>query len=249
MATIACAVHAEMPGDSPFVSPNTHSANPKIYGKTYGEWAGEWWKWAVSFPEGADTNPVQDETGDLCHLGQSGPVWFLAGTFGVTGVERDCTIPAGTAIFYPLANVAWVDFPGDEIVSDEEVSWIVADYMDTFCEARSTLDTFDMPIFGEQAAPITARKQPVVRAQSPKVRADLPDGNIYGLPPGTNERVIGEGYWVMLPPLTRGEHLLTLYGARCDPLVDEATEEEIGLEKVFETEVTYHLTVVPGKGK
>src|SRR6185503_13437139 len=55
-------------------------ANSKPYGLSYGEWGGAWWRWAYSFP--ADMNPVSDPTGELAGLGQSGPVWFLAGNFG-----------------------------------------------------------------------------------------------------------------------------------------------------------------------
>ena len=225
---------------SPFISPKGFAANPKVYGKTYGEWGAEWWKWAASFPDGM--NPVQDETGELCNLGQSGHVWFLAGSFGLTGVERHCTIPAGKAIFYPLVNITWVEEPGDEIFTDEEIRWAVALSAagDNACQLTSTLDTFNTPNVGEVAAPVTARLQPVVRAQSPKYTTDLPEGNIFGVAPGPNERLIAGGYWVMLPPLTAGEHVLNLHGAGC------VENEEGILEKVFETEVTYHLTVVPG---
>ena len=227
---------------SPFISPKGFAANPKVYGKTYGEWGAEWWKWALSFPDGM--NPVQDETGEFCALGQSGHVWFLAGSFGLTGVERHCTIPAGKAIFYPLINTTWVEEPGDEIFTDEEVRWIVASLTspgDNACKMTSTLDTFNMPNLGELPAPITARLRPIVRAQSQKYTTELPENNILGFPPGEVERLIAEGYWVMLPPLTPGEHVLNLYGAGCEEVEDGI------LQKVFETEVTYHLTVTPGE--
>jgi len=223
--------------DNPFISSKSHATNPKVYGKTYGEWAAEWWKWAASFP--ADMNPIGDETGELCDMGQSGPVWFLAGTFGATGVERDCTIPPGKAIFYPLINVTWVDAPGDEILSDDEVRWIVATMTgagDLACQLSSTLDTFDTPNFGEVAAPVTALGRPIVRAQSPKDSVYLPEGNIFGLPAGVNDRLIAEGYWVMLPPLKRGDHVLNLHGAEC-------AENDGAIQKTFETEVTYYLNV------
>jgi hypothetical protein len=228
--------------DGPFIPQGSVAANSPVYGKTYGEWGGEWSKWAFSFPDGM--NPVQDETGELCDLGQSGPVWFLAGTFGasVTEAERHCTIPSGKAIFYPLVNATWIDVPGDEIFTDEEVRWIVASLVgDLYCQMTSTLDTFTTPNLGEVSAPISARLRNAVRAQSPKFRLNLPEGAIGGFPPGENERLITGGYWVMLPPLTPGEHVLTLHGAQC------SENDEGVIEKVFETEVTYHLTVVRGK--
>lgn len=217
-------------------------ANPTIYGKTYGEWGAEWWKWAYAAPEGE--NPVQDLTGEYCHVGQSGPVWFLAGTFGLKGVERHCTIPAGTAIFYPLVNATWVEEPGDDIYTDEEVRLVMATAYagDRACKMTSTLNSFTTPNFGELPAPISAWMRPAVRSQSPKYTVDLPEGNVFGWPPGPNERLIAEGYWVMLPPLKPGEHTLTLYGSGCDQTGEKT------LKQAFEVEVTYHLTVVPGRG-
>jgi hypothetical protein len=235
------------PDGGPFVSQTGAPVNPKIYGKTYGQWAAAWWQWAASFPDGA--NPVQDLTGDLCGLGQSGPVWFLAGTFGATDVERNCTIPAGKGLFYPLVNAVWIDCPGsgDEDVTDDEVRWVMANWTvagDSACQLTATLDTYQ--VFGvESPAPVSGWMRPTVRTQSPVFRMNLPEDNIFRgscdppLPAGKTGRSITEGYWVMLPPLTAGEHVLTLHGAGCDAPIGGN----------FETSVTYHLTVKPGKGE
>src|SRR2546427_7156737 len=69
------------PGIAP---PNSHP-----HGLTYGEWNGRWWQWALSIP--SDVNPVLDTTGVHCAEGQTGKVWFLAGTFG-GAATRTCTI-------------------------------------------------------------------------------------------------------------------------------------------------------------
>src|SRR6266511_4357873 len=63
-------------------------SNP--YGKSYGDWGAAWWAWVLSIP--GDQNPNFDATGEFCHVGQDGPVWFVAGNFG--GVNtRTCTVP------------------------------------------------------------------------------------------------------------------------------------------------------------
>src|SRR4051812_24180263 len=76
--------------------------NPEIlppqshaFGKSLGEWGAAWWQWAFSFP--ADRSPVTDPDGRFCAEGQSGKVWFLAGTTGGTAT-RTCTIPTGTPV-------------------------------------------------------------------------------------------------------------------------------------------------------
>ena len=46
--------------------------------KTYADLGSEWWQWALQAP--AADNPLLDEDGSNCRVGQQGPVWFLAGT-------------------------------------------------------------------------------------------------------------------------------------------------------------------------
>ncbi|MFD8390845.1 signal protein [Streptomyces sp. NPDC059680] len=63
---------------------------------------GRWWTWAASSV--SDSNPVSDQDGHLCAQGQTGGVWFLAGTFGRT-VTRSCTVPAAVPVAFPLVNL------------------------------------------------------------------------------------------------------------------------------------------------
>ena len=62
----------------------------------------KWWEWALAIPP--NVNPLADETGENCDVDQKGPVWYLAGTTGGS-VERDCIIPQGKAILFPIINV------------------------------------------------------------------------------------------------------------------------------------------------
>ena len=69
-----------------------------------------WWNWITSIPE--ENNPVGDETGEKCTIGQKGPVWFLPGTSGGK-LERTCTVPAGKALFlyFLMQNVVRQNSP------------------------------------------------------------------------------------------------------------------------------------------
>jgi hypothetical protein len=78
-------------------TPTPFSADTVQYNLTYAEWTARWWQWLLSIPE--DRNPAADQTGENCDEGQSGPVWFLAGTFGGLN-ERVCTIPAGKSLLF-----------------------------------------------------------------------------------------------------------------------------------------------------
>ena len=86
-------------------NPGVIPPNAKAYSMTYGEWSAKWWQWALSLPVGQ--NPFFDQGGDCSHgaNGQVGPVWFLTGVINVSGMaERDCTVPVGKALLFPLIN-------------------------------------------------------------------------------------------------------------------------------------------------
>ena len=88
----------------PMAAPSFNVVDPgqKTFGKTYGQWASDWWDWVLQFP--LSENPLFDETGELCALGDQGAVWFLVGNFGGDTV-RVCTAPADRAFFLPIFNV------------------------------------------------------------------------------------------------------------------------------------------------
>ena len=82
-------------------SPGVFPPQSNPYGSSIPEWTTEWWRWALSIP--LDQSPILDTTGAFSDVGQSGPVYNLAGTFGGF-VTRSCTIPNGKAILFPIVN-------------------------------------------------------------------------------------------------------------------------------------------------
>lgn len=89
--------------------PNIFSTDSAPYGRSYGEWMASWQQWATSIPASAHPLLVDTAPGET---GQSGPVWFLGGKFcavsnqncGTSNVVRQITIPAGTALFFPIID-------------------------------------------------------------------------------------------------------------------------------------------------
>jgi hypothetical protein len=73
--------------------------------QTYGEWGAQWWQYVLGIP--ADENPLFDNTGAQCGLGQWGAVFFLVGT-ATTGpvIRKECKVPADTGLFFPLINIS-----------------------------------------------------------------------------------------------------------------------------------------------
>jgi len=190
----------------------------EIHGKTYGEWSSAWWQWQeLNFPDfDFGVGPVD------CSQGQSGPVWFLAGTGG-GAADRRCQkqVPAGTHLFFPLINAnIWNDPPPAEPVSVEEKRVIMdglfsedpPGLFNSFaCDLHSTLD--GVP---------TVFSLPTARTQSPPFE--------YSGDPET----VSDGFWVMLDPLPIDDHVVHFTGAFC-----KLTSGKV----IFGVEATYVLNV------
>lgn len=163
-----------------------------IEGKTISEYANIWWQWSYSTPK--NINPVRDITGENCHQGQSGEVWFLAGGFGSTTIKRKCEVPSGKYIFFPVINMVYWK-PKDGVLSCEKAKEYAALNNDTLIDIEIELDANKAPnpahtrLSSEQCFNIYARAP-----QTPATYDAYPSAT--------------DGFWVMLKPLSKGAHTL-----------------------------------------
>ena len=199
--------------------PSVYPLNSKPYGLTYGEWTAKWWQWALSIPK--DTNPGADTTGKNCALKQSGPVWFLAGTFGGPAT-RTCTIPTGKAIFLSLINA--------------QCNYLSKPNLKTAAELLACAKSENEGITGLDATIDGVKVQGLsnYRVQSPLFDITYIPNNVDGAPIGKTQG-ISDGYWVMLKPLPIGNHTIHMAGS----VVNYAS----GALNNFANEVTYHIKV------
>ena len=201
-------------------NPGVVPINAKAFGMSYGEWSARWWQWFAAIP--ADQHPVLDTTGENCDVDQAGMVWFLAGTTGGAAV-RDCEVPAGKAILFPIVNfLAWAPEDGE---TEQDLLDLGNFFMDAATELEAEIDGIALQDLFDQ------------RAESPGFAFTVPEDNVLGLDDG-RDLAVSVGYWVLLAPLSEGEHEIHFRG------VLTFTLEEHGFDFVFETEVTYNLTIV-----
>jgi hypothetical protein len=199
-------------------TPMPYPADTIQYNLTYGEWTARWWQWVSSIPE--DRNPVADQTGENCGEGQSGPVWFLAGTFGGLN-ERNCEIPAGKSILFPILNAACTKFEYPQLQTESELRSCAISLNEAVIELIVTID--GQPI----------NEQQLNRVQSPLFVLNLPEGNIISGQQGSTEAV-SDGFWVFLPPLEPGAHDIHFRGAIVDYTI---------AGRSFVSESLYHITI------
>jgi len=167
------------------------------YGTSYAKWTSKWWQWVLSIP--VENNPVNDNTGKNCAINQSGPVWFLAGTLGGV-VERNCSIPSGKAILFPILNHGCTLADEPTIKSEKELLLHAKREMDIISDLEVTVDGSKLK--GLQR----------YRVRSPIFDVILPENSLFGGRPGPT-RGAGDGYWLFLEPLVNGNHKIYSFGS------------------------------------
>jgi hypothetical protein len=208
-------------------NPKVLAPNSKPYGKTYGEWGAAWQQWVIKTT--TENCPVTDNTGERALVGQSAPVYFLAGTFGEmlgtpweapNPVTRDVTIPAGVALCIPINDWGVIypeDFP--EGTSPEDAIAMGYEWLNG---AFDEMPESDLLCVVDGVA-ITNLRQ--YRSQSEPFMIYAPADNVYndivsswGYPPYAEgwHLSISDGYYVILAPLSAGQHTIHLRSGPAD---------------------------------
>lgn len=190
MASSVCARAA----DNPSVVP----VDAVVEGQGYAQWTAAWWQWARN----ADAPPYLDPDGSECGNGQSGPVWFLAGTDGTFDAQRECNVPIGKYLLVSVINM-YMQSPlrlsksgKKEFPSCESLKQQVALNNDHLASAVVLLD-------GVQVKDVSSYR---VRTEScfvPDPAAEVESG--FHAPIAASD-----GYWLLIPPLPAGRHTLAV---------------------------------------
>lgn len=183
----------------------------KVAGKPVDAYPNLWWQWVNRKRWGAQA--FQDPTGAQCGLNQSGPVWYLAGTDGTDEARRECRIPEGKYLFLPIITVVVTSRPGSDLACDRAKA-----------EASVNNDhvvVTDVSLDGAK-----------LRTAGLRMRGEC--FNAYAFAdylknPQFYYPAASDGYWLMLPPLSKGRHVL-----RVDAHYDNPGAELGDLEQRFE---------------
>jgi len=214
---------APAPMSQPDSSPNPSIIPPNspIVRLLYSVLSANWWKWAVA--QSPEHFPLIDPTGANQQYGQSGPVWFLAGNFGGTDV-RNVTVPYGKFIYFPVINAEWDTVPGftnplslPDPLSVGDIRAITA----WFIDGNSSSCTID----GREVQQLQQ-----YRVRSPVFSFDIhPDlAPVIGYPVTHVSTAVSDGVWLLLAPMTRGQH--TIHFSAASP-------------HGFVLDITYNITV------
>lgn len=216
-----------------FGNPGVLPPESMPYGLSYGDWGARWWQWIYSFPY--TNNPGTDTNGAYAAQGQSGPVWFLAGTFGGPAVTRAVTVPGDKAIFLPLLSYL-NDYPCPDPNFHPLPSQSLQDFLtygDTnYMGAETFVSLPDLTLEADLDG-VTLANLTDFKGLSPLITftADASLVPVDSCLTGKPQSGVSDGYWLMLNPLSPGPHQLHF----------RTTIPSMS----FLVEVTYNLEVTP----
>lgn len=198
-----------------------------VAGKTIGQWTADWWNHVVSVPGGQDI--VSDPDGAVQSNGQTGPVYFAGGqSSSSTGsFTRSFSVPAGKHILLPLVNTIVSNGPDPNFSSTAEEA-------DAFTTQAVKLNTLFATVDGVAVSNLASHRE----VSPVNFTLNAVDNNLLGLPGGTYTDANSDGHWLMLKPLSPGNHTIH-FGGSTDAFEIAPDFSVPG----FSIDVTDHITV------
>lgn len=212
------------------------SSQPKIflpgsspYGIPFKQWVGKWWQWYVSVPKTESPNHP-DYPNHIakvnCAIRQnaSSPIFFLfTPLVDEPSPDRTCDVPKDKAILLPIIS-------GEADNGDPEQADKSDQGMSQTAKAGNDYGAISIKLDNTK---LNFNEDPKFRAMSDFFNITLPEHNLWEEKekPGTYKGIT-EGYFLLLNPLTPGNHTLYYEAATNPPNPN-----------VYAQAVTYHLNV------
>ena len=214
------ASEAQAMNPNPGIVPPDHS----FHGMTYAQWSAELMQWGLGIPNASLGHPGPDTTGEFADLGQSGAVWFLAlNLSGEETVTRTVTVPSDKFLFVPILNTIWVRGPH----ASEDVTLARQRYdTESDLDTQISDSTYWCEIDGVAVSDLESYATSTALGEEYYVW--FPDDNIWGFPEGRYGPSLNGGIYLLLRPLSPGEHTIEIFNS------DNAG---------FTSDLTYVLTV------
>jgi hypothetical protein len=204
-------------------NPGVLPVGSTAFGQTLAEWSAEWWKSGME--QSLDGNAFAE--GRCFEL--PGHVWALAGPLGTATVE--CAIPPGKALLVPAiaAECSSLEppdsgFHGDTAAEQAECAKFWADHIVDVSVEIDGVPVNDIASY---------------RVVSPQFAFTAPTPWIFGAIGGAGTSV-GDGYYLMLTPRSKGVHTIRIRGA-----FHFSVEEGDPFDLDLPSDMTFRLTVGP----
>ena len=220
VASSAVAAKGEPPQKAASIESAVFPPSSHPYGTSYAAWSGDWWEFTLKIP---NFDPSAAGHPPNCRPSENKHVYFLVGIFSPTN-RIDCVLPAGTALFLPVLNV--------DCSSVEAPPFFGATAAAQRACATALFDRTE-----DIAAAVNGREVPNplrFRVVSPQFSiAPLPADNRLGVAAGSTGTGVADGVYLMVKPLSVGDHTIHITG----------TFTDLG----FSLDATIEIVVLPRK--
>lgn len=220
------------PGHTPCGHNPVFAPDASPHGLSYEDWAIRYLQWSLAFP--ATANPAADTAPP--DTAQPRGVWFLPTVTGDRTVTRQLSVPAHTPLLLSALSIRVnnTECPVDTDLTVEELTARAEELWSTALEASVTID--GEPVEGLddlQTSPYLVQTGPfpiTLADHDNQVAASgltcVPDG-------ATLEPNVARGIFLMIKPLSIGEHTVRIIGIAGPPE-----------DPAFVKDVTYEIEVV-----
>ena len=180
-------------------------------------------------------NPLLDENGEDCMVGQHGPVWFLMGTLAGGTLARTYVSSRKARPLFPCSKLFFLNTP--DVCG--QVGEMTVDEMRPLVQPRALMGSRCcrlrwMVSPQEVAEEILCRWSSRGRSQRPTFLTNYVR-NLEGFREWTYSPRVDEGFYVMLKPLSVGNHVVRI----------QAESPACPIAGPVSQDITYNLTVVP----
>ena len=191
---------------------------------TYAQWSSELIQWALGIPW--DMFPGHDTTGEFADVDQSGAVWFLALNLDGGTVTRTMTVPNDKFLFFPIISwfATFTGWPGEaeDLTLKRQRSWI-----ESSTDTAISDGTFWCKIDGVAVSDLESYR--TITAPGEEYFVTTPDDGFFpAVGAGTYGPSLNGGIYLLLRPLSPGEHTIEIF------VTDYAG---------YTSDLTYELTV------
>jgi hypothetical protein len=176
-------------------SVNIFPPDSKPYGLTYADHAKNFWKWVLAIP--ASENPVDDQTGGKCAVGQSNTnssIFYLSFNNGGKS-ERTCTVPAGKALLIPVMQV---------VITDKDIPGASVQELATATKKdQDSVNSLYLKIGDKEY-----NYEDLLRYRAPTDAFDVvwADKAIFGIIEGGPSKAVADGFYILTEPLKNGTY-------------------------------------------
>lgn len=197
-------------------NPGILPPNARVQGMTYAEWEAMYGQVLLTLP--VPQNPLAGNFGANCYMDRVGNLGLLV--VGGASMEISCEVPAGMPLAMVVIGVECDNLSAPPFYggNEEELRAVAMGFVPQ--DVQASID----------GVPVQSLSDYLIL--SPVYDFTLPEDNIFGLPAGTVGQSIMYSTFLMLAPLSPGQHTIYTHGVFPD----------LG----FDYTGVFHMTVTPG---